>query len=243
MRRSGIFYGIGVGPGDPELISVKGARILSCCQHIFVPKTRMEKHSTALTIAQNYIPPHSKIYELVFPMTTETTQLSKHWDEAAEKIACVIRKGEDACFLTLGDPFLYSTYIYLLRGVRSRIPSLQVITIPGITSFSAAAALTEFSIGEGSESVSIIPTVDNLDAVREALSRRGTVILMKVGRQLPLVLDLLDQLGMLGRGVFVSRAGMEDQYTEVDLFRLKEQPPEPGYFSIMLIHAGKDGPK
>ena len=231
----GIMYGIGVGPGDPELISVKGARILAGCRHVFVPKTRMEKESTALAIARGYSPSNAAIHELVFPMITDRSELSQQWDASAQSIASVIRTGEDVCFLTLGDPFLYSTYVYLLRAVRARIPGVKAVTVPGITSFCAAAALTEFSLGEGTETVSVVPTPDNFDRVREALSRKGTVVLMKVGRHLGKVLEILEELDLLNQGVFASRIGMDGESAEVDLRRLKREGMEAGYFSILLV--------
>lgn len=239
--QAGIFYGIGVGPGDPELITMKGARILNQCRHVFVPKTRMEKKSTALAIARQYLGPDSEIHELVFPMTSDRDELSQHWEDAGNHISTIIKGGEDACFLTLGDPFLYSTYIYLLRVLRRLIPEIEVTTVPGVTSFNAAAALTEFVVGEGTESVHVVPTADNMDAVREALQSGGTIVLMKIGRHLERVLDLLEEFGLMEHGIFVSRAGMEDQYIELDLNNLRDRKPQASYFSIMLIHAGNQG--
>jgi precorrin-2/cobalt-factor-2 C20-methyltransferase len=237
----GVFYGIGVGPGDPELITVKGAKALARCRHVFVPKSRAEKASIALEIARGYLGADSEIHELFFPMTRDRDELSKRWDEAAECIAAVIGRGEDACFLTLGDPLLYSTYIYLLRALRRQLPEVRVITIPGVTAFSAAAALTEFPVGEGNESVCIIPTADNIDAVREAIERNSTVILMKVGKRLSEALDLLEQSGIEDQCVFVSRAGMEGERIELNPRKLREEAREPDYLSILLIHTGKVG--
>ncbi len=96
----------------------------------------------------------------------------------------MLETGADACFLTLGDAFLYSTYIYLLRALRIRIPDVDVVTVPGITSFSAAAAIAEFPIGEAKKPVTIVPTADDLDEVRRAVSSGGAVILMKIGKRL-----------------------------------------------------------
>lgn len=233
----GRLYGIGVGPGDPELITIKAAEILAQCRHVFVPKTRTEKESTALAIAGKYLSSGSQTHELVFPMVMDQKALTRHWDDAAACIVTIIERGENACFLTLGDPFLYSTYIHLLQTLRKLAPDIEVITVPGITSFSAAAALTEFPIGKGNEEVSIVPAVDNLDAVREALQRGGTVVLMKIGKYLGKILELLNDLDLLDRGVFVSRAGLDGEYAEVNLRKLREQGIEAGYFSIMLIHA------
>jgi precorrin-2/cobalt-factor-2 C20-methyltransferase len=232
----GILYGIGVGPGDPELISVKGARILSGCRHIFVPKASRDGGSTALNIAGGYLSSESQIHELLFPMVTDPGELSKRWEESAERIASVVQTGNDACFLTLGDPLLYSTYIYLLRALRMKIPDIEVVTVPGITAFSAAAALTDFAVGEGKELVTIVPAADDLQAIRRALASSGTVILMKIGKRLIKILDLLEEVELLDQTVFVSRAGQNSQRTETNMRKLREEGREADYLSIMLIH-------
>jgi precorrin-2/cobalt-factor-2 C20-methyltransferase len=103
--------------------------------------------------------------------------------------------------------------------------------------FGAAAALAEFPVGEGREAVTIVPAADDLVDVRRALGRGGTVVLMKIGKRLPEVLDLLDGEGLLERSVFVSHAGMATQRIETDLRRLKKEPPDAGYLSIILVHA------
>ncbi|MGA2402594.1 MAG: precorrin-2 C(20)-methyltransferase [Syntrophobacteraceae bacterium] len=232
----GVLYGIGVGPGDPELISMKGARILSQCQHVFVPKASCEGDSTALTIASRYLIADSQVHELLFPMVTDRIELSRHWEQSAESIAAVVKTGKDACFLTLGDPLLYSTYIYLLRALRMKNPFIEVITVPGITAFSAAAALTGFAVGEGKELVTIVPAADDLESVRKALASGGTVILMKIGKRLTKILDLLEEAGLMDQAVFVSSAGQDTQRTETDLRKLRAEGQKAGYLSIILIH-------
>ena len=234
----GTLYGIGVGPGDPELVTVKGARLLGRCRHIFVPKARTSGESVALSIARGFLTAQTQVHELVFPMTSDRAELSQRWLASAGKIVTVLEGGEDACFLTLGDPLLYSTYIYLLRAVRARVPEARVVTVPGITAFSSAAALTEFPVGEGKEPVTIIPTADDLENVRQALAAGGTVILMKIGRRLREILNLLEEADVINQSVFVSHAGMDNQRVETDLRRLSEEGPEVGYLSILLVHAG-----
>jgi precorrin-2/cobalt-factor-2 C20-methyltransferase len=237
--RPGTLYGIGIGPGDPELITLKGARLIGGCRNLFVPKARTASESVALAIARPLVGPEAKIEELLFPMTADREELSAKWDAAAARVAAVLATGEDACFLTLGDPLLYSTYIYLLRALRKQLPDLKAVTIPGITAFGAAAALAEFPVGEGREPVTIVPAADDLNDVRQALARGGTVVLMKIGKRLQDVLDLLDQEGFLERSVFVSHVGMENQRIETDLRHLKAEGPEAGYLTIILVHAGQ----
>ena len=232
----GVLYGIGVGPGDPDLMTLKGARVLEGCRHVFVPKARSENGSIALAIAGRYLRADCRVHELVFPMSADSGELSRHWAEAARSVSDVVGRGEDACFLTLGDPLLYSTYIYLVRSLREQLPGLDVVTVPGITAFSAAAALAEFPIGEGKERVVIIPASDDLDVIGEALTGAGTLILMKVGRRLDKVLDFIEQAGFLDRAVYVARAGLDGQQVEVDLRKLRQQKQEADYLSILLVH-------
>ncbi len=231
----GTLYGIGVGPGDPDLITVKGANILAGCAHVFVPKARKGAESVALSIAQKHINPQAEIHEILFPMTTDRSELEKRWEESAKTIAVVLETGADACFLTLGDALLYSTYIYMLRALRRKIPDIKVVTVPGITAFSAAASLAEFPIGEAKEPITIVPTADDLEDVRRAISLGGTVVLMKIGKRLNQILDLLEDVGAMGNGVFVSHAGMEAQRIETDLRNLRGEESEAGYLSIILV--------
>ena len=232
----GTLYGIGIGPGDSELITLKGARLIGACPNLFVPKARTAAESVALAIARPLVGPAARIEELLFPMTTDREELARRWDDAATRIGRVLAAGEDACFLTLGDPLLYSTYIYLLRALRRAIPDLKIVTVPGITAFGAAAALTDFPIGEGKEPVTIIPAADDLTAVRRALEYGGTVVLMKIGKRLPEILELLEGKELLENSVFVSHATMAEQRVETDLRRLKAEGPETGYLSIILVH-------
>jgi precorrin-2/cobalt-factor-2 C20-methyltransferase len=240
--KTGILYGIGVGPGDPDLITVRGANVLGRSAHVFVPKARKGAESVALAIAQRHVSPSAAIHEILFPMTTDRSELLARWEESARMVAEVLETGTDACFLTLGDAFLYSTYIYLVKALRKRIPDVRVVTIPGVTAFSAAAALAEFPVGEGKEMVTIVPTADDLDPVRRALRVGGTVVLMKIGKRLPQILDLLEEADAIDRSVFVSHVGMENECIESDLSKLRTGDQEKkGYLSILLIHKITEG--
>ena len=104
----------------------------------------------------------------------------------------------------------------------------------------AAAALTNFPLGEGKEPVTIIPIADDLTAAKNALMAGGTIVLMKVGKRLATILELLDEAGCLDSAVFVSRAGQKEQYIETDLKKLKGADDKAGYMSIMLVHAKKE---
>lgn len=240
--KAGTLYGIGVGPGDPELITVKAARILASCGHVFVPRARIKAESVALTIANRHINEKAQIHELTFPMTKNPEELARHWEMNGRAVASILESGEDAAFLTLGDLFLYSTYIYLLKELKKLMPDAKVVSVPGVTAFSLTSALTAFPVGEGNEPVTIIPAaVTDIGVIREAFTKPGTVILMKIDRRLPEILGIMEETGVIERAVMVSRAGMQDQRIETDLSALRNCDPRAGYLSIILIHTSKGG--
>jgi len=169
----------------------------------------------------------------------DKAELSRSWKQSAQIIADLLQTGSDVCFLTLGDALVYSTYIYLLRELKAILPEITVVTVPGITSFSAVAALTDFSLGEGKEPITIVPTADDLTAVRRAVETRGTVVLMKIGKRLGDILDILEELGVIDDAVFVQRAGQPTQRVELDLRKLRGEDAQAGYLSVILVHANR----
>jgi precorrin-2/cobalt-factor-2 C20-methyltransferase len=235
-------YGIGVGPGDPDWITVKGAKILAACRHVCAPKSRLAADSVALEIARPHLRADAVIHEMEFPMSADEAVLEASWRRAAGEVHDLLAAGEDCCFLTLGDALLYSTYIFLVRELRRIAPQIDIVTVPGVTAFAAAAALTGFAIGEKKQLVTIVPASDDMAQFTRALDGGGTVVLMKVGRRLPQVLAELDRRRLLDRAVFVSHAGLPQQRVETDLGRLRDEPEETGYLSILLIHAGECNP-
>ena len=234
----GTLYGIGVGPGDPEWITVKAVKILAACRHVCVPKSDSADGSVALEIARAYLRPDAIVHQQSYPMTADVDVLRRHWRQAADEVLAILRGGEDCCFLTLGDALLYSTYIYLLRELVASDPAVRVVTVPGVTAFSAAAALANRPVGEGKQLVTIVPAADDLAQFSAALDRGGTVVLMKVGRRLHRALDHLESRHLLDHTVFVSRAGMPEQYVEIDVRRLRALPEQAGYLSVLIVQAG-----
>ncbi len=233
----GTLYGIGVGPGDPELITVKGARLISECDCLFVPKARIKSESVAYEIVKRYVGDQTEVRELVFPMVTEKTELRKKWIDSATQVAEVLREGKSVCFITLGDSLLYSTYIYLVRELMLILPEAKVVTIPGVMALAAVAALTNFPVGEGKELVTIVPSSDDLQDIEDAIKTGGSVVIMKVGKRLQPILELLDNMNVIDDAVFVAGAGMEErQIIETDLRALMGAEETKGYLSTILLH-------
>lgn len=240
--KKGTLYGVGVGPGDPGLITVKGREVIGACRHVFAPKARIKSESLALQIAGRYAGASAQIHEVVFPMVADEAVLERHWNECAAEINALLEAGEDVCFLTLGDTLLYSTHIYLVRAVRALSPAATVVTIPGVNAFSAAAALTGFPLGEGKRPLLVIPVSDDLEIVREAIDGERTVVLMKVGKRLPEIVALLEARGLAQRSVFIARAGLEGERVETDLKQLRAAGAELGYLSVILVPAERKAP-
>jgi precorrin-2/cobalt-factor-2 C20-methyltransferase len=229
----GTFYGIGVGPGDPELLTVKAVKILGQVDHIFAASSSSNDYSVACDIVRKHLRPDTPVDYLAFPMTFDRDHLENAWQANCEKVADVLSRGKNAAFLTLGDPMTFSTYIYLVRKVRRRFPDVPVKTIPGITSFQAAAACANVPLAEGEESITVISGAKGGDRLKEVIDVSDNVVLMKVYKQFPQILEQLRTLDLQDRCCLISRCGLEGEVVERDFERFAQH--QPHYLSLMII--------
>ncbi|SHF07109.1 precorrin-2/cobalt-factor-2 C20-methyltransferase [Caldanaerobius fijiensis DSM 17918] len=202
------FYGIGVGPGDPELITLKAVKILSDIDVVVAPSGTGQE-----SIALEIVKPYLKTAEVVlidFPMTKDHSLLQRKWKENVEIIKGFLDSGKNTAFITIGDPMIYSTYIYILKHLNG----YKVETIPGITSFTAAAARLNIPIAEGSQPFVVIPSND-IDVIEEVLSTYHNVILMKVARNYDEIIRLLSEKGF--EAGLAIRCGHPDEVVTRDL--------------------------
>lgn len=222
--QKGTLYGVGVGPGDPELLTFKAARILREADVIAIPDTG-KSEKTALAIAQSYIEGKPRIY-CPSPMSGNKSETGKCYDAAAEEISAHLARGENVAFITLGDPSVYSTYCYVAKRVAALGCATQ--TIAGITSFCAVAARLGESLCEGSQSLHIIPASSmNPEAWRDL---PGNKILMKAGGKMP---ALTAALAELDADVFaVTNCGMEGEHV---MRSVEEIADDAGYFSVIVV--------
>lgn len=205
-RALGTLYGIGVGPGDPELITLKACRLLRECPVIAYPATKKGGNSYAYEIIELHVDPQDKIMlGLVFPMTKDPELLAGGWTRTVELCWGELRQGRDVAFVTEGDPNLYSTFIHLARLMQELHPGVPVVSVPGISSVLGAAAALEQPLADGNQRVGIIPATDDREALREALLHHDTVVFLKVAKVLDVVLDVLDELGLSGRASVVTK--------------------------------------
>ncbi len=245
---AGKLYVIGVGPGDPELLTLKAVRILKDIPFICVPKGREEGKSLALSIVKRALTLDNKeIMEIHFPMRKTRSQNTEHraqntdkeldikWDEAAEMILNVLNKGEDGAFLTMGDPTIYSTFFYLYDRILEMSPSLGIEIIPGVSSINAAASRAKTFLGLADEKIAILPAtyVDNLG---DTIEKFDTVVLMKVHKVFDRVLKALDEMNLSEKAVYISKAGMDDEKIIRNIRHIKEE--DLNYFSILIIKHG-----
>lgn len=237
MKKTGVFYGVGVGPGDPELITLKALKALEACPVLLVPRskdTSSDGLSQALSVVDKIIDIGRKeVLELLFPMTKDKEALIAARKEAAKKIAGKLKEGKDAAFITLGDPMLYSTFSYLVPFVKEGLPDIEVKAIPGIASFSAAASRALIPLAESDEKVLIIPASYSLDEIRDSLKSYETIVVMKVNKAFDKLLDLLSELGLEDNAFLASRVGWPGEEVVTDIKSLRGRRLD--YFSTLII--------
>ncbi len=230
----GILYGIGIGPGDPELLTLKAMEILKNVDTIFAPKPEIESTSAAADIIRDCIL-KKEVKELVFPMTKDRRKLEKFWKKAAVMVYQELSSGNNAAFITIGDPFIYSTYIYLLRYIRKLDKDLKVVTVPGISAVNAASSLLEVPLAEGNEKFAVLPLPARLEELRDVLSMFDTVVLLKIGKDLRRLVEFLKVEGLDKSSFFVRRIGHPEQYIAKGLSLPDIDEKTSGYLSTMII--------
>lgn len=222
----GILYGVGVGPGDPELMTVKAQRVIRESDVVMVPRSGAGEQ-TALSIAADCIG-DKPVFSCGMPMTHDRAARDASHDRAADEVCALLDEGKRVAFLTLGDPTVYSTYWYVHKRVAARGYRTEIV--PGVPSFCAAAAKTGRALCMDGEMLHIIPASHG--AADEGLDLPGGKVLMKAGRAILGVRDRLAARGELENAVLVERCGMEGERVVTDLRGLDDPT---GYFSIILV--------
>lgn len=230
---------VGVGPGDPGLITRKAFHILETAPVIATPKGSKNGNSTALSIVEQAMDLSGrKIIHLYFPMqkihkkTGPPTGVREAWDEAAEQIIGFLEQGKDVVFPTLGDPAIYSTGYYLYETILNRKPETRVEFVPGIAAMSSCSAATGVPICLGDDKLAVIPATFAVEEIRNTLKNFDTVVLMKIHRVLDQLIELLTDLDLLDHAVLVERAGMKDERIHNNLAKITD---EVHYFSTLIV--------
>lgn len=252
----GKLYCVGVGPGDPELLTLKAVRILNEVSCIVAPKGREKGKSVALSVVKKVLNPDNKeIIEAYFPMrktkrVRETESqipnpelktlnpnleyLDTKWNETVKHITNRINKGVDVAFITIGDPTIYSTFFHLYDRLIELVPALNIEIIPGVSSINAAASRVKIVLGLADERIAILPAnTITLKDLEKTLDLFDTVVLMKVDNVFASLLKILDTKNLLDKAIYVSKVGMDDERIFKNIKDVKEG--DLNYFSIMII--------
>jgi precorrin-2/cobalt-factor-2 C20-methyltransferase len=212
LAKIGTLHGIGVGPGDPELITVKAFRTLQQTPVIAYPKKRTGSKSYAHQIAEVYINPGEKeMLGLVFPMTKDEAILEREWNQTVSRVWEHLSQGKDVAFVTEGDPLLYSTFIHMMRLMQTLHPEVSIKTIPGISSMGGAASRLGIALADGDDHVAIIPARDDYDAMRKVIEDNDCVIFIKVAKVLDLILMILRDLNLSDKASVVTKVTSEEE--------------------------------
>ena len=223
---NGTLYGVGVGPGDPRLITYLAVDTIKCCPVLAVPadgKGKAVAYRIASGIVKNL--DQKECLDLATPMTKDRAVLDAAYQTAADRIIEKLEQGLDVACLTLGDPTIYSTYIYIHRLVKARGYDAKIIN--GIPSFCAVSAKLEDSLADRSEQIHIIPSTYG---VEDALNLSGTKVLMKAASKMPLVKEALKRSNTTGS--MIENCGMPDEHI---YHCIDEIPDQASYYSIIVV--------
>ena len=236
MNLIGTFYGIGVGPGDPELLTLKAIDALKKIDVLIAPKTEKKSDSVALSIAQPHLKPSVEIIYQTFPMVKDFAEEKEIFEANKEEILNELRGGKNVGFATLGDPMFYSTYIYIFKLLKSC--GVKIVTIPGVPAFLAIAAQIGRPLAYGNDILTIIPATAELDAIKNFLDKADATVLMKVYKNFPEVVDALKSRGMIDEAILVSRCGLNDEKIITDIAAHNDE--RLNYLSTILTRRSND---
>jgi precorrin-2/cobalt-factor-2 C20-methyltransferase len=221
----GTLYGVSVGPGAADLLTLRAQRVLREAQVLILPRGTDQGGSMAWRIARpvvGEVEGQERLY-LTFPMSKDPARLRSAWAKAFDEIGTRLERGMSVAFLTEGDASLYSSFIYLAREAPERWPGVRVEVVPGVSSLAAVPAVAGVALADGQERVAVVPANYGVDDLVSVLEAFDTVVLMKIGSEMPNVLTALERTGLVDRAVYVSRATMADQRVERDVRLVSRQ--------------------
>ena len=232
--------GIGVGPGDPDLLTVKAVKAIQNADTIMCPASAEDRPSIALSVVDSLIDKskNQEVVKLIFPMTKDKDILETHWKENSKIMAEKVLSGKNVVYLTVGDPYLYSTWIYMHREISQIHPEIKITVIPGIVSMFTFASKVGVSIAEGAEKVSIIPSCYDLSSVKEIAKNSEVLVFLKDGRYFDQVIELVRESGFPDDSIF---AIGQDLGTDKEIIRklrlgdVNDDTLTTKYFSILVI--------
>ncbi len=234
LTSPGRFFGVGLGPGDPDLLTVKARRLIRKCPVLCVPKGSEKTEGPAMALLRKLRAGRDQeIIVLPFPMTLDPEKLAAAWYRAAAIIAAKLSQGKDVAFLTEGDPMLYSTFIYVFQALKSVLPGLAAEVVPGITSVTAAAARVQMPLATGNETLAIVPATGDRDYLAGVLVNSDNIVFLKINRSFDTLLGLLEEKGLIDKAVLVTRCSMPGEEIMRDIRAGRGRKLD--YFSLLLV--------
>lgn len=223
----GTLHGLGAGPGDPDLLTIKAARVLARAGAVFTAASA--ERSIVREVIAGRTPPDTPVEDLVFPTTRDPAALERAWEEHGLRVLSALRRGLDVVFVTLGDPLSWSAFGKLLGSVRALAPEVRVEVTPGVTAWQAAAAKAEIPLAEGEEILLVTTDRQRLEEMTQAAEN---VVLLKAGRDYPALVGRLKALGLAENALLCSRLGLAGETVVRGLTGEEAAPP---YLSLVIV--------
>ncbi len=232
-QKRGVLYGVGVGPGDPKLLTLRGAEVLGQVRVVFAAGSSKNEYSLALNVVKDHLPAQTEVRKLDFPMTQDQEALDRAWERNAREVLEVLDQGRDAAFITIGDSLTYSTYGYLVRTLLALDPEARVETVPGITAYHAAAARLNLPLVESKESLLVVSGVSDPADISRLAACGDNVVIMKTYRNYDQIIDAIESLPERRRTYCVSQCGLPGERLQEDAASLRGQSMP--YLSLVIV--------
>ncbi len=227
----GKLYGVGVGPGAADLLTLRAVRVLGSVDVILAAASPKNDYSKALDIAKGHISENAVIERLEFPMTRDERVLHKAWHKAAERVIDILKEGKNAAFITMGDPLIYSTFGYLVKTIEHYRHDFEVEAISGITSFQAAAAKVGRTLCESTENLLILPGINDESKLELGLIMSDNTVILKAYKNFETISNALNSTRRIKNAVLVSHVAQKEEAIYTDLNTIEGVPP---YLSLIL---------
>ncbi|SDH46329.1 precorrin-2 C(20)-methyltransferase [Alteribacillus bidgolensis] len=237
MSRYGKIIGTGVGPGDPELLTIKAYRALKEADVVAYPRKRKGAKSYAYQIIEPYEHIIKEKIGLVFPMTKDKEILEREWNQIAVTLFEQVKMGKDVAFVTEGDPMLYSTFIHLWKTVKKHYPEVEITSIPGISSITAISSNIMVPLADGDEWTAVVPATEDREKMKQALLQHDGIVFIKVAKVLPMMISLLEELGLADSAAVATKVTSKEEWVWKNVAELKTAELE--YLTLMMVRKEK----
>lgn len=243
----GLFYGVGVGPGASDLITLRALRVMEEADVLAIPRPSDFGRSVAWGIVSPHVEssqwsqrrkelgknPQEHLF-LTFPMSKDPEVLVPAWTYASQAICERLGEGKSVAFLTQGDPYIYSTFVYLEERIKEALPQVKVHVVPGVTSLSAVPIAAGIPLADGQERVAVIPATYGLDELRQVLRSFDAILIMKVSSVIRQVVALLEEEGLADSATYVERASSQEERVVRNIREMTQD--RCVYFSMVFVH-------